>query len=107
MRLSVVFICASILVFSAEARGGGSRGGKGGKRGNGSRGNGNRGNGNRGSKGRGNKPGKLENSDGLPPWAKYCETLEKWAAKPGKEGMAKRCKCFNAKQAGEQVSSDC
>ena len=37
----------------------------------------------------------------------YCETLENWADKPGKEKLAKRCKCFNAKKFGEQVSTDC
>jgi len=88
MRLSVVFICASILVFTAE-----SRGGKGGKRGSSGHGK------------RGNK--KVEHSDAVPAWTKYCETLENWADKPGKEKLVKRCKCYNAKKSGEQVSTDC
>ena len=100
MRLSVVIpLTLLVLTDFSEARGSGNKrgssSGKGGKRGN---------------KVKSNKKGSDKNASKvpeLPPWAKYCATLEKWADKEGKEGMAKRCKCFNAKQAGEQVSSDC
>jgi len=48
-----------------------------------------------------------QHTDALPAWTKYCESLENWAEKPGKSLLVKRCKCFNAKKNGEQVSTEC
>ena len=68
MRLSVVFICASILVFTAE-----SRGGKGGKRGS-------SGHGKRGIK-------KVEHSDAVPAWTKYRVVLTSNMVNRGKSTL--------------------
>merc|ERR1711912_74523 len=103
MRLSVVFICASILVLS-EARGSGKRGNKGGNRGKWSK---KRDESKKSDKKGGKKEVAEESSSDPPAWTKFCETLDKWSEKPGKQGMVKRCKCYLAKAAGEEVSEEC
>ena len=40
-------------------------------------------------------------------WVKFCDKVDNWAGKAGKEKMAERCKCFNAQKNGEVLSEAC
>merc|ERR1711879_70214 len=86
--------CA-LLVLLAEAK----RGSKG-------KGRGKRGKGGAKAKVEGNEPsGEVQTAP--PTWVKFCDNVEKWGDKRGKEGMKKRCDCYNSKKNGEKVSDEC